>query len=230
MSVPSGPWNDCDNADAACHQLLLRLLVCRKQTDAQIKALKSQDLRHVQLQSRKRRKVTIITAGGLIAVLLCAMPALVTAVKARLVSHTTRLNACSAPGMQDLQRLQESLHFIGAPAASSRTVFVDGSEALQSTAAQQELGGPPEHSAAAINDSGNGAAVADRAAARQAKRRVTAYRQLLEARDEAERVEQLAARLRAAKVAASNGRRRKQPAGSGGGLAAVPQFKRVRQR
>ena len=150
--------------------------------------------------------------------------------QAQLGSHTTRLDAYSAPGMQDLQRLQDSLHFIGAPAASSRTVFVDGSEALQSTAAQQELGSRSEDSAAAANGDASGAAVPDRAAARRAKRRVTAYRQLLEAREEAERVEQLAARLRAAKVAASNGRRRKQPAGSGGGLAAVPQFKRVRQR
>lgn len=31
---------------------------CREMTDAQIKALKSQDLLHVQLQSRKRKKVT----------------------------------------------------------------------------------------------------------------------------------------------------------------------------
>jgi cob(I)alamin adenosyltransferase len=140
------------------------------------------------------------------------------------------LDACSVHVMQDLQRLQDSLHFIGAPAASSRTVFVDGSEVLQSTAAEQELRGQPEQSAGSLDGSGHGAAVPDRAAARRAKRRVTAYRQLLEAREEAERVEQLAARLRAAKVAASNGRRRKQPAGSGGGVAAVPQFKRVRQR
>ena len=209
--------------------------MCRKQTDAQIKALKSQDLRHVQLQSRKRRKVTAFyvlrfTTGALERGALMCNACTCHCCRARLVSRTMWLDACSVHGMQDLQRLQESLHFIGAPAASSRTVFVDGSDALQSTAAQQELGGQSEDNAAASTGDANGAAVPDRAAARRAKRRVTAYRQLLDARDEAERVEQLAARLRAAKVAASNGRRRKQPAGSGTGLAAVPQFKRVRQR
>lgn len=130
--------------------------------------------------------------------------------------------------------MQESLHFIGAPAANSRIVFVDGAGAVQSFAAEQQPGGQPPLSAAVPDSEANGAAAGaalpDRAAARQAKRRASVYRQLLEAREEAEQVEQLVARLRAAKVAASRGRRTKERTSGSTGPAAPPRFKGLRQR
>lgn len=124
--------------------------------------------------------------------------------------------------------MQESLHFIGALAANTRTRFVDGPGAVRSFAAEQQ----PQSSAAAPDGDADGAhaQMPDRAAARQAKRRASAYRQLLEAREEADKVELLAAQLRAAKVAASRGRRKQEKPSSATGPAAVPRFKRVRQR
>lgn len=159
-------------------------------TDAQIKALKSQDLLHVLLQSRKRQK--------------------------------------------DVEKLQASLHFIGAPVANQHTVFVDSPGAVQSFAAEQQPGSQPQPAAVSPGPEAKyaapGTAMPDRAAARQARRRASAYQQLLQARKEAENTEQLAAQLRAAKVAASRGRRRAERANGGAGPVVTQRFKRVRQR
>ncbi len=143
--------------------------------------------------------------------------------------------------------MQESLHFIGAPIANKHTVFVDSHAAVRSFSAEEHFDTPApllgrtfnrprgaqlEAAVPPVTDAAVGEAAPHKAAKHQAKRRAGAYAQLLEARESSETLVQLVGELRAAKTAASRGRRRPVRRDDDGraGPVVAHRFKRVRQR
>mmetsp|Transcript_15380 Transcript_15380/g.46432 ORF Transcript_15380/g.46432 Transcript_15380/m.46432 type:complete len:250 (+) Transcript_15380:51-800(+) len=141
-----------------------------------------------------------------------------------------------------LEKLRRDLHFIGAPAASQHTVFVDSPGEVRSFDAAQHFDTPEELLGRTFNrprhgqlddEAGTAASApvsAPRLTSKQAKRTAVAYQRLLEQQQTADRLKGTAIKLAAKRAAGGKGSKRQvEPPNGVSGVKQVV-FKRVRQR
>lgn len=132
-----------------------------------------------------------------------------------------------------LERMQQDLHFIGAPVQNQHTIFVDSPAAVRDFRAAEYFQTDEE----LLNRSFNrprkqltdGTAAVPKVV-RAGKRTIAAYQRLIDARATCHRLQSTAAALAAKKAASGKGPKRKVVPGQG--VSGVPQtvFKRIRQK